>query len=108
MLILFYFPDIFNEIKMPSNKTRFQEKWKNKLDPNGMPYKIWCKKQDDTYAWCEVCESKIKVDGMGICGIKQHALTQFHIKKIGANIEKQIIPNELEVNQQEETGENID
>ena len=42
------------------------------------------------------------------CGIKQPALTQFHIKKIGANIEKQIIPNELEVNQQEETVENID
>ena len=41
-------------------------------------------------------------------GIKQHVLTQFHIKKIGANIEKQIIPNELEVNQQEETVENID
>ena len=27
----------------------FPGKWKNKLDPNGMPYKIWCNKQDDTY-----------------------------------------------------------
>ena len=79
---------------MPSNKTHFQEKWKNKLDPNGMPYKIWCKKQDDTYAWCEVCESKIKVGGMGICGIKQHALTQYHKDRIEPNNEEQIVPNE--------------
>ena len=49
---------------MPRNFTHFQEKWKNELDPNGMLYKTQCKKQDDIYAWCEVCERNIKVGGM--------------------------------------------
>ena len=48
---------------MPRNKTHFQEKWMNQLDPNGMLYETWCKKQDDIYAWSEVCERNIKQVG---------------------------------------------
>ena len=80
---------------------------KNQLDPNGMLYKKWFKKQYDIYAWCEVCERNIKVGGMGKSGIKQNALTKYHKDRIVPNSEEKIIPNELEVNQKEETIENI-
>ena len=67
-------------------------KWEDQLNPNGMFYKDWCKKQDNKRAWCKLCEKELKVDGMGKSAVTQHATTKKYRKRV-PNCE-QSIPNE--------------
>ena len=74
---------------MPKNPTRYQEKWEKYIDPNGILYKIWCKKHGDKSAWCKVCEKTIDVEVMGKSAIKQHAQRKKHQKLMALkNIEQ--------------------
>ena len=76
---------------MPKNSTKYQGKWEDQVDPSGMFYKAWCKKQDNKRAWCKLCEKELKVDGMGKSAVTQHATTKKYRKRV-PNCE-QSIPN---------------
>ena len=101
---------------MPKNPTRYQEKWEKYIDPNGILYKIWCKKHGDKSAWCKVCEKTIDVEVMGKSAIKQHAQRKKHqklmaLKNIEQNEQNEQIEQGLqqeEEEEQEEDDDNID
>ena len=78
--------------------TEYNEKWENDIDPNGVPYKMWCKRHNATSAWCRLCKRVLSVKVMGICAIRQHAGRKSHKKRLG-----EIQKEENEQNQQNET-----
>lgn len=93
---------------MPNNDTKYRKKWEEQIDPNGMPYKNWLKRQSDKYAWCNICKSPVKVEGMGKSAVSQHARTKGHRKLIVPNDdEEERIPIEAENTHHEETDDNI-
>ena len=78
-VFLFYSVSLLNRLKM----TEYNEKWENDIDPNGVPYKMWCKRHNATSAWCRLCKRVLSVKVMGICAIRQHAGRKSHKKRLG-------------------------
>ena len=63
---------------MPKNPTVYQRKWESQFDADGMEYKKWLKRHDDQNAWCEPCQTIIKVETMGKSAIRQHSKLKKH------------------------------
>lgn len=99
---------------MPYRSTEYNEQWEEEIDPNAVPYKMWCKRHTATSAWCKLCKKELNIGVMGICAIRQHAIRKNHKKLLGEKLgeeNEQNIQNEqivLESNQLEESDDNLD
>ena len=98
---------------MPNNTTEYSEKWEEAIDPNGVPYKMWCRRYNATSAWCKLCKKVLNVKVMGICALRQHASRISHKKHLGEKLGEenlQNVQNEQieESNDLEEYDDNID
>ena len=67
-------------IKMPKEKTKFQDCWLSEINANGETLKSWCSKSCNYSARCNICKVEIKCDKSGIQQIHQHAKTSQHRK----------------------------
>ena len=93
---------------MPKNRTVYQVRWEDELDPNGFKYKTWCKKQSDSLAWCDLCKKSLKVFLMGKSAISQHARSKIHKERLNVCSEGPESNDQSAVDDQDEAVEPLE
>ena len=58
---------------------KWNNAWLQRLDSNGVPFRMWASKFSSTHAICKLCNEELKYEKQGMYCMTQHSSTKKHI-----------------------------